>query len=1073
MLACLLTVLIGPPAFAQDNAQTRVAEILEVLKAHPPRNANEARTAESIERLKELAELGPDAASAVPFLLSEDFFLIAGGYTATDKPLRLATIDTLVRIGEPAVPDVIKLLSMPKGRNKFDWNYWGKVILRKMAGTDTVEVIIPALVEEMRAAPQKHEYYQLLASFGPKSIPVLQQEARDLAAKKNLSRADANNLRRLGHLLGGDVGSAIDAVIPERYNAETWADLRYWIHYRGGWYPLAHARPDAKHIPAFLDLIKDDSLIRQRQYEGVRYVGMILSMMGDKPALPLAALLDDTSLETRWAAAYILAMLGPDGKAALPALEKVLAREEEVIEVRVAAARAIAEITGSKVKPYYDRIPNLHERLVAASRNRSRITQHHESWQEHFATDPDRVQARQLALYNRTPEAEKPIYYLATNQELKAANDWVRQYAAQHLDGRLKATSFGDGKMSEDLNLFLYLFGAESQHYPGRLEADVEQAAKEYAFRSVDITAAEHKGKPRYVPKSSSELDKILALDKGICIVEATNGPLRSDAQHYLILQTLNSDPKFRNRKFKTGDTVAQRFERFTQFFRRGLKEWALHGMWVELGSSNYEYKTYRGLFLLLDFAKDPIVATRARMLMDLALIEIEQISLSGLRGGSKSRAKDGGLDGRFNRYLGMLYGEHHGYMLEPPGFKAYRPPEPSILLRRLGPTTPIYEISNRHPGETIEVPQEMIQGNSLHKALSRSINYAYRTSEYVTGCSMFDVRHWKDVEKVRRNRNGEKETYKVRQFGYGPLGRWSGVIFRDGAAVYMDPYTGEKWNVQSGDVMIAQRYPKSYYQGEARVDFAAAKNLDEKDGWVFVDNRDAYAAVNIARGGYYWNEPARHRLYLNDQYSPIIIQAGRKAVYDSFATFQQAILNAPLTLTDDKLDYTGPNSARIEFFLAKYSDDDPYPESLPKIDGKELDLDLKYNYHSPYMENKVGSDIVTIRYGARQWDYNFAKNTVIEVTRKGRPIKERSDGAPAMGLMVRLVYTNAARTALRLVSSTCTPFARFPLGKSRYGDSTHVPGSATLHCDIQSWFELIHEESLDRIPVGYSKCRS
>ena len=152
----------------------------------------------------------------------------------------------------------------------------------------------------------------------------------------------------------------------------------------------------------------------------------------------------------------------------------------------------------------------------------------------------------------------------------------VREYAAKLLEGRSKAESFGGGRMSEDLNVFLYLFGTHSQHYPGRLEADVEEAAKEYMFRSVDVPRAEHRGKPRYVPKSASDLDKILALDDSICIVEATNGPLRSDAQHYLILQTLNSDPRYRNRTFKTGDTVAQRYERFTQFFRRGLKEWAL-----------------------------------------------------------------------------------------------------------------------------------------------------------------------------------------------------------------------------------------------------------------------------------------------------------------------------------------------------------------------------------------------------------------------------------------------------------------------------------------------------------------
>ena len=148
----------------------------------------------------------------------------------------------------------------------------------------------------------------------------------------------------------------------------------------------------------------------------------------------------------------------------------------------------------------------------------------------------------------------------------------------------------------------------------------------------------------------------------------------------------------------------------------------------------------------------------------------------------------------------------------------------------------------------------------------------------------------------------------------------------------------------------------------------------------MFVDNHDAYAAVRIVKGGYYWNEPARHRLYLQDQYSPIIIQTGQKAVYGSFDTFTKAVLAAPLALTADKLDYTGPNSARIEFFLCKDSDDAPYPKSLPKIDGKELDLALTHNYRSPYLSNAVGSEIVTVRYGSRRWDYDFGKNTVTEV---------------------------------------------------------------------------------------------
>ncbi len=83
-LACLLALLILPTPNAQADSQARVAEILQELKSHPVR-ANDAQIAKSIERLKELGKLGPAATSAVPFLLSEDFFLIKGGYIAMNE----------------------------------------------------------------------------------------------------------------------------------------------------------------------------------------------------------------------------------------------------------------------------------------------------------------------------------------------------------------------------------------------------------------------------------------------------------------------------------------------------------------------------------------------------------------------------------------------------------------------------------------------------------------------------------------------------------------------------------------------------------------------------------------------------------------------------------------------------------------------------------------------------------------------------------------------------------------------------------------------------------------------------
>lgn len=79
-------------------------------------------------------------------------------------------------------------------------------------------------------------------------------------------------------------------------------------------------------------------------------------------------------------------------------------------------------------------------------------------------------------------------------------------------------------------------------------------------------------------------------------------------------------------------------------------------------------------------------------------------------------------------------------------------------------------------------------------------------------------------------------------------------------------------------------------------------------------------------------------------------------------------------------LDYTGPGSSRIEFFLITSSDKNSATiKSLSKIDAKELDLLRKTHYKSPYLNNNVGSDVVTVTYGDRQWDYDFENNTVTE----------------------------------------------------------------------------------------------
>ena len=70
--------------------------------------------------------------------------------------------------------------------------------------------------------------------------------------------------------------------------------------------------------------------------------------------------------------------------------------------------------------------------------------------------------------------------------------------------------------------------------------------------------------------------------------------------------------------------------------------------------------------------------------------------------------------------------------------------------------------------------------------------------------------------------------------------------------------------------------------------------------------------------------------------------------------------MKALLSYIEHRLEYHGPKSAKLGFVAMT-------PErlkagmkyALPKVNGKTLDLNPEYSYHSPYLQKMEGSDIV------------------------------------------------------------------------------------------------------------------
>ena len=233
----------------------------------------------------------------------------------------------------------------------------------------------------------------------------------------------------------------------------------------------------------------------------------------------------------------------------------------------------------------------------------------------------------------------------------------------------------------------LCLFHAKSPHFPGRLKPETEAAMKEALWLWVS-------GESRIADTGVDNLFLLLGTE---------NHDLNRRPNYYLVTALLKDDPAYRDRKLADGHTVAEHADALAAFLREWPRSRARTGLWVEVGSNGYQKYSWPALFNLHELAPDPVIRKRFGLLLDLAFIEEEQISVRGHRGGGRSRAYPGANG--FDCYKNLLFasggqpaGSSHSRVIET---SRYQPPLEAILLRkRAFPAAEPFVICNRVLGE-------------------------------------------------------------------------------------------------------------------------------------------------------------------------------------------------------------------------------------------------------------------------------------------------------------------------------------------------------------------------------------
>ena len=217
--------------------------------------------------------------------------------------------------------------------------------LQKLPRNKLVGEVIPALEKELISSLKKDyegstavsgrllNLVSALGAIGPDAYPSLQR------AYGHDPMIDLFITRKLGPAARPQV----KALLENRVRDE------YWLSF----YVAALTKPREELVPFLLETMKTD------EKTAGKYIRMVLDAIGPDCVPQVAEALNDSDWFARWSAAKTFEMIGPKAKAALPALNDRLNDSSEDLDVRVAAARAIARIKGVHAEELYQAIPDL------------------------------------------------------------------------------------------------------------------------------------------------------------------------------------------------------------------------------------------------------------------------------------------------------------------------------------------------------------------------------------------------------------------------------------------------------------------------------------------------------------------------------------------------------------------------------------------------------------------------------------------------------------------------------------------------------------------------------------------
>jgi hypothetical protein len=435
---------------------------------------------------------------------------------------------------------------------------------------------------------------------------------------------------------------------------------------------------------------------------------------------------------------------------------------------------------------------------------------------------------------------------------------------------------------------------------------------------------------------------------------KSENHDAQHDATCWEAASLFHQSPQYSGMRYEDGSSPAMQYERWTAYLKTYIRARGRWGL-IEFFSPTYAKYTLGNIYNYADFSDDPELKRLAKEFLDLWWAEWAQEQVHGIFGGAQTRVYVEAIaEGSPIKGVSWMYFGENGTAKDgrEPGYSqaiasAYVPPPVVVDLALDVAGRGSYDVFARAPGLLAPGGRRSGKGNSLFTldpGEPSVLRVAHVTPDFISSSALTARRPFKDwIPDSVQNRPASVTLTD------DPQAR---IVVSPEGTKNPKNYNAV-WALQSKATQIVQETQPPYGKntGDMRIWFGAPLTKVERGGWVFAQG-SAYVALHPAFGGYHWD--GNNWLVLNDQASPVVIQAAPKADYPDFASFQTAVLNAPLEVHGGSLTFRGLDGAGQLTWRSS-------PDDLGEINGVPVEVAGDASLRSPFVNQASGSGTVRI----------------------------------------------------------------------------------------------------------------